>query len=84
MGSSPHSLICKSGIISGVTYSMNHQEVERLAYFLYVSRGRPEGQALQHWHEAENQLADYQHYSNADAGTTGYSASLRFSAEPQD
>ena len=66
-----------------MTYSMNHQEVERLAYFLYVSRGRPEGQALQHWHEAENQLAEYQHYSDAETATTGYSASLRFSAEPQ-
>lgn len=64
-------------------YSMNHQDVERLAYFLYFSRGHPEGQALEHWNEAENQLAEYQHCSNANTGTTGYSASLQFSAEPQ-
>jgi len=66
-----------------MAYSVNHQDVERLAYFLYVSQGCPEGQALAHWNEAENQLADYQYYSNADSGTTGYSASLRFSAESQ-
>lgn len=51
--------------------------------FFYVSRGRLEGQALEHWNEAENQLAEYQHCSNANTGTTGYSASLQFSAEPQ-
>jgi hypothetical protein len=66
-----------------MAYSMNHQDVERLAYFFYVSRGRLEGQALEHWNEAENQLAEYQHCSNANTGTTGYSASLQFSAEPQ-
>jgi hypothetical protein len=66
-----------------MAYSKNHDDVERLAYFLYVSRGHPEGQALEHWNEAENQLADYQQYSTTDTGTTGYSASLRFSTEPQ-
>lgn len=65
-----------------MAYSKNHEDVERLAYFLYVSRGRPEGLALEHWNQAENELADYQHNSTTDSGTTGYSANLRLSAVP--
>ena len=33
-----------------------HRTIELLAYFIYVAEGRPEGRALQHWFEAEEQF----------------------------
>lgn len=32
--------------------SSEHQMIESLAYCIYLSEGRPEGRALQHWLEA--------------------------------
>ena len=34
----------------------SHEEVTRRAYQIYLERGCPEGHALEHWLEAENQL----------------------------
>jgi len=36
--------------------SREHQIIESVAYFIYLAEGRPEGRALQHWLEAEEQL----------------------------
>jgi len=35
---------------------LEHQTIEALAYYIYVAEGRPEGRALQHWLEAEEQF----------------------------
>ena len=34
----------------------SHEEITRRAHQIYLERGCPEGQALEHWLEAENQL----------------------------
>lgn len=36
-----------------VDNSLERQTIEELAYYIYVSEGRPEGRALRHWLEAE-------------------------------
>jgi hypothetical protein len=36
--------------------SLEHQAIELLAYYIYVAEGRPNGKALQHWLEAEEQF----------------------------
>ena len=36
--------------------SSEHRTIELLAYFIYIADGRPEGRALQHWLEAEEQV----------------------------
>jgi hypothetical protein len=36
--------------------SQEHQNIESLAYYIYVAEGRPEGRALRHWLEAEKQF----------------------------
>ena len=36
--------------------SREYQAIEALAYSIYVAEGRPEGRALQHWLEAEEQV----------------------------
>jgi hypothetical protein len=39
-----------------VAVEVTHVEIATRAYFLYVRAGRPEGQEMQHWLEAETQL----------------------------
>ncbi len=36
---------------------VTHVEIATRAYFIYVTAGRPEGQEMQHWLEAEAQLS---------------------------
>jgi hypothetical protein len=36
--------------------SREHQTIESVAYHIYLAEGRPEGRALQHWVEAEEQF----------------------------
>ena len=38
------------------TPEVSHEEIEVLAYHLWETQGRPEGTALENWHEAERQL----------------------------
>jgi hypothetical protein len=46
--STTHEVHGKNGI--------TQQQVQELAYLLYVREGRPEGRHLQHWLEAESRL----------------------------
>lgn len=39
-----------------VAVEVTHEEIATRAYFIYVRAGRPEGQEMQHWLEAEAQL----------------------------
>jgi hypothetical protein len=39
-----------------VAGEITHAEIATRAYFIYISAGRPEGQEMQHWFEAEAQL----------------------------
>ena len=39
-----------------VAMGVTHVEIATRAYFIYVRAGRPEGQEMQHWLEAETQL----------------------------
>ena len=39
-----------------VAMGVTHVEIATRAYFIYVRAGRPEGQEMQHWLEAEPQL----------------------------
>ena len=39
------------------TTNPTHEEIEVCAYFIYVQEGRPERRALDHWLQAELQLA---------------------------
>jgi hypothetical protein len=39
-----------------VSVKITHVEIATRAYFIYVSAGRPHGQEMQHWLEAEAQL----------------------------
>ena len=50
-----------------MTTPPNFHEIERLAYFLYDSRGRQQGQALTHRLEAETQLSEYSSYCAQDS-----------------
>jgi len=36
-----------------------HHNIEMLAYHIWCSRGRPDGQADSHWFEAERILSEY-------------------------
>ncbi|MFP4145046.1 MAG: DUF2934 domain-containing protein [Phycisphaeraceae bacterium] len=46
---------------SGATLNRpTHDEIARLAYDIWVAKGRPIGQDEQNWQEAEQQLADGQ------------------------
>lgn len=38
------------------TTAPGHERVQEAAYFNYINEGRPEGRALQHWLNAEQQL----------------------------
>ena len=38
------------------TFMPSPDEVARKAYFTYVNQGAPEGQAVQHWLDAEQEL----------------------------
>jgi len=66
-----------------MTLLPNFHDIERLAYFLYLSRGRQEGQALTHWLEAETQLSEYNTYRAQNAGTSGFSAQVLPAGDPQ-
>ena len=35
----------------------SHEDVARIAYFLWIERGRPDGSPEEDWHRAENQLS---------------------------
>jgi hypothetical protein len=37
----------KSGAVS------EHEEIARIAYFIWLSEGRPDGDAEEHWRQAE-------------------------------
>ncbi len=39
------------------TTKPTHEEIEACAYYIYVDEERPEGRALDHWLQAELQLA---------------------------
>jgi hypothetical protein len=39
-----------------IDFTPSPDEVARRAYFSYVNQGSPQGQAVQHWLEAEAQL----------------------------
>ena len=45
-----------------------HEQITRRAYEIFVERGQPEGQDLEHWLEAEKQLRATGQSKNADAG----------------
>jgi len=66
-----------------MTLPPNFHDIERLAYFLYVSRGRQEGLAVSQWLEAETQLSEYNSYCAQNAGATGFSAQVLPAGAPQ-
>ena len=43
--------------MTGSNATPTHEQITRRAYEIYVERGRPEGQDLEHWLEAESQLS---------------------------
>jgi len=38
--------------------SLDYRNIEVLAHYLYITQGRQEGRALDHWIEAEKQLSE--------------------------
>jgi hypothetical protein len=38
------------------TNEITHQQIQELAYLLYLREGRPQGRHVQHWLEAETRL----------------------------
>jgi hypothetical protein len=55
-GAQPHSMIEKPNQTS-INDRPPHDEVAKIAYQIYLQEGCPQGRDLQHWLEAEAQLA---------------------------
>jgi hypothetical protein len=50
-----------------------HERIRRRAYLLWEQEGRPEGQAEDHWHRAEAEVAGINLGDEAPPGTPGAS-----------
>ncbi len=59
--------------------SIEYQRIELLAYYIYLAEGRPEGRALQHWLEAEYQVATHTLGDKSDANQNNHNGIPEFS-----